>query len=235
MGDINFIHKIWDNKADVSVHLQFQKFSKGEFKNKAVIKASVSSGKTKIHTTSEFANEFVMAVAEKLGSKKTSVRGIIVSTRNLEGELDFQSKKQFMGIRQYVIDAEISGDKIIELCNKFSSSFMALSFDADDTQLKIKPKAPKSAKPPVKEEIGPKADFCKLTTTDNGLVKDILFDVDDFKKAEISHTFIIKEIILPKNVSDPVKIREMAEKKGIIIRKINIDGKESIREKEFTA
>ena len=36
---MNFIKKIFDKKIDNSVHLQFQKFSKGEFKDKALIEA----------------------------------------------------------------------------------------------------------------------------------------------------------------------------------------------------
>ena len=63
----------------------------------------------------------------------------------------------------------------------------------------------------------------------------MLFDIPSFKSAEITHTFLIKEIIIPKGEPDPAKMREMAKKKGIIIRKIIVDEKEEIKEKEFTA
>ena len=36
---MNFIKKIFDGNIDESVHLQFQKFSKGEFRDRALIKA----------------------------------------------------------------------------------------------------------------------------------------------------------------------------------------------------
>lgn len=232
----NFIKKAWENKADDLTHFQFQKFSKGEFKDKALISVSVSGNSYKISTTSEFANEFVRMVAEKLNDKRTKVSGMIVSTRDLSNEIEFKDKKQFMGVKQYVIEKEMTGKEIISICNKLPTSFIALSFKADDTELKIKAKAPKSAKPSTKGDAKPVPDFCKLTTTDKSIVKDMLFDIpENFKKVGISHDFIIKEIILPKGESDPVKIRELAKKKGKIIRRINVDEKESIKEKEFIA
>jgi len=232
---MNFIHKIFQGKIDEIVHLQFQKFSKGEFRNKAVIEVSSSKDKFKISTTAEFSNEFVRAVAEKL-KNKTKVSGIVVSTRDLAGQLDFQNKKQFMGVKQYVVDKEMSREEILSLCNKFPTSFIALSFEAEDTSLKIKPKAPKSAKPSTKGEAGPKTGFCKITTKDKELVKDILFDIPlEFDKVRIDHTFLINDIIMPKGEKDFAKIREMAKRKGKIIREIDIDGKKSKSEKDFAA
>ena len=73
-----------------------------------------------ITTTSEFANELVRLSAEKLGSNKTQVKGALISTLDLGNEIDYQSKKQFMGIKQYVIDKEMSGDEITEMLKKCS-------------------------------------------------------------------------------------------------------------------
>ena len=89
----------------------------------------------------------VKTVAEKLGDDKTQVKGAIVSTSDLTGELDFKDKKQFQGVKRYLIDKEMSGTEIIELLDKFLRGFFALSFEAGDSVLKIKPKAPKSGKP----------------------------------------------------------------------------------------
>jgi len=231
-----FIRKIFENKADELVHLQFQKFSKGEFKNKAIIEATISKGNFKISTSAEFANELVRAVAEKL-TGKTHVKGIIISTLDLSKDIEFIGKKQFMGIKQYIIEKEMDGREIISALNKLPTAFFALSFKADNTELKIKPKAPKSAKPPTKGESAPKADFCKLITRDSNLAKNMLFDIDlnNSKKVKINHAFLINDIILPKDETDHAKIREMAKRKGKIIRKIDIDGREIVQEKEFLA
>lgn len=53
---MNFIKKVANKKYDESVHLQFQKFSKGEFRNRALIDAKSSKGNYTIKTSAEFAN-----------------------------------------------------------------------------------------------------------------------------------------------------------------------------------
>ena len=64
---MNFIKKIVDGKVDSFVHLQFQKFSKGEFINRALIRVKKVKDKFTINTSSEFANELVKSMAQKLG------------------------------------------------------------------------------------------------------------------------------------------------------------------------
>jgi len=49
---MNFIKKVFDESIDEEVHLQFQKFSKGEFRDKALIKAKKSKDKYTIIATS---------------------------------------------------------------------------------------------------------------------------------------------------------------------------------------
>lgn len=230
---MNFIKKIFDENPDESVHLQFQKFSKGEFRDRAVMEVKNSNGKYTIKTGAEFANEFVRMLAEKLGDEKTNITGAIVSTNDLTGEIDFKDKKQFQGVKRYLLDTEMSGTEIITLLDKLPKTFFALSFNAGDNKLKIKPKAPKSGKPGKEGEV--KADFCSLKTTDKEIGKSFVFEKDDFQKAEITHTYFIDEIIRPEGETDFAKIRELAKRKGKVIRKATIDEKEMISEKEFTA
>lgn len=238
-----FIKKIFDingkKECDNIVHTQFQKFSRGEFNDKAVILYSKGKDKTTLATTYEYANEFVRALAEKLGESKTKVTGAIVSTRDLTGQVNFAGKKQFAGVKQYQIDGEMSGNEIIALCDKLPTAFFALSMTVENTELKIKPKAPISGKPSTKGSDAPlKADFCKLYTTDSGIIKSFVFDSeinDAVKKAEIKNLFSIKDIILPKGETDPLKMRELAKRKGKVIRTVTIDGKRTQKEAEFTA
>ncbi len=227
---MNFIKKVSEKNFDESVHLQFQKFSKGEFRDKAIIHAKFSGGKYTINASSEFANELVKDVAEKLGSAKTKVTGAVVSTQDLKKDLEFKEIKQFQGVKKYMLEKEMSGKEILELIKKFPKNFFALTFSTPTGEiLKIKPKAPKSGKPGTKGEEAPKPDFCKLITNDSSLAKSFVFEKTDFKQAEIVHNFIIKEIIIPselKNEKDFAKVREKALRKGTIIRKAKIDGKE---------
>jgi len=231
---MNFIKRVFSNEINEGVHLQFQKFSRGEFTNRAVIKAKKVKNSYTIFTTAEFANELVRTIAEKLGDEKASVTGAIISTLNLDNELDFKSKKQFMGIKQYIIDKHMSGHEIVGLIEKLPKAFFALSFSGKGDVLKVKAKAPKSAKPKTKDEK-PKPDFCKLTTSDEKIAKDFVFEKPDFKEAIISHDFMIKEIIVPKDEKDFAVAREKAKRKGVIVRRATIDGRETAVEKEFEA
>jgi len=228
---MNFIKKVFDGMVDESVHLQFQKFSKGEFLNRAMIHVKKTGNKFTIKTSAEFANEMVRAVAEKLnGSVK--VTGAIVSTLDLD--IEYKDKKQFQGVKRYIIDKEMSKEEILGLLDEFPKNFFALSFEASDSKLKIKPKAPKSGKP-GKGADEPKIDFCKLVTTDAEFGKSFVFEKPDFKEALIKHNYYITDMIMPEGEKDFAKIREMAKRKGKIVRIAVIDGVETKKEIGFKA
>jgi len=230
---MNFIKKIFDRAVDENVHLQFQKFSKGEFRNRALIEVKKTGKGYSIKTSAEFANELVRVVAEKLGEESVKVTGAIVSTQDLTGELEFKDKKQFQGVKRYLIDKEMSGTEIINLLEKFPKNFFALTFEVGDNKLKIKPKAPKSGKAGKEKDGGPKADFCSLKTSDKNVAESFVFEKPDFKEVKINHTFFIDELVLPDGEEDFAKIREMAKRKGRIVRTAVIDGVEMKKEIVF--
>jgi len=235
-----FIKKIFEGKAekDAQVHVQFQKFSRGEFRDKAVVLYSKVKDKYSLSTTYEYANEFTRMLAEKLGKTKTKVTGVIVSTRDLTGQVNFTGKKQFAGVKQYIIDYEMSGDELIVLLDKLPTAFFGLSMKVEDIELKTKPKAPVSGKPSSKGDKGPKADFCKLYTLNKSFINQIVFDkeiTEETKKAQINHSYFITDIIVPKDETDPLKMRERAERKGKIVRVVKIDDKEFKKEASFFA
>jgi len=232
---MNFIKKIFQGKQDSFVHLQFQKFGRGEFCNRALISARKTKDKYTISTTYEFANELVRFCAEKLGDNKTLVAGAIVSTSDLKGEIEFKEIKQFQGVKRYIIEKEMTGKEILSLLERFPKAFFALSFLFGNTSLKIKPKGPKSAKAKRKKEK-PKPNFCKIVTSDPEFSGSFIFEKPNFKKAEINHTYLINEIEIPKDLKqtgDFAKIREEAKRKGVIIREAEIDGEKTKKETEF--
>lgn len=235
---MNFIKKIFDNNIDSKVHLQFQKFSKGEFRDRALIRAKFSAGKISLFTSYEFANEFVYIVANRLKDTKAKITGCIISTSDLTGQLDFEGKKQFQGVKKYIINKEMSGNEIINLLEKFPKSFFALSFESGKTKLKIKPKAPKSGKPGSKDKERPKPDFCTFKTDDKSITEDFVFEKPNFKNADISHDFIIEKIEVPEELrksKDFARVREESKRVGKIIRDAIIDEEKFRSEKEFWA
>ena len=236
---MNFIKNIFDQKIDSETHFQFQKFSRGIFKNRALINAKKRGKKYTISTSPEFAFDFVQIMAKKLGTEITKVTGCIVSTQDLTGIIDFKNKKQFQGVKRYIIEKELSGEDILQMTEKIPKAFFALSFSTtkENSSLKIKPKAPKTGKPNKKEDK-PKANFCKLITEDERIARDFVFEVSEFKDANISHDFIIEKIEIPeelKKTNDFVKIREESKRIGKIIRHSEIDGKNIKKEIEFRA
>lgn len=239
-----FIKKIFDGKMDDSIHLQFQKFSRGEFKDKAMIRIKNSAGKYTIDTTYEYARELIRIMAEKLGNNKAHVTGALVSALDLTG-FKYENKKMAMGARKYMIDREMTGNEIVELCDGLTKAFFGLSFTVNGEELKIKDKSPKSAKgasSSKKEDAKVKIDFCRLKTNDKKIVQGLLFDNEigdsNFKKVEIKHDFIITNIVIPpelKNEKDFAIVREKVYRKGKVIRNIDVDGKKIKKEIEFEA
>ena len=58
---------------------------------------------------------------------------------------------------------------------------------------------------------------------------------EEGKEAKINHVFFIDELILPEGEKDYAKMREMAKRKGRIVRKAVIDGVQKENELGFEA
>ena len=197
-----------------------------------------SKGKFTINASADFANDLVKDMARKLGNEKTLVTGAVISTSDLTNSIKFKSKKQFQGVKNYAIQEEMSGNEILKLLDEFPKTFFALSFKTSDSELKIKPKAPKSSKPGKENEERKKPDFCKLTTTDKHFGESFVFEKPDFKEAEINHTYFIEEIKIPEHLKkekDFAVVREQSLRVGKIVRTAKIDGEIRKTEKRFSA
>ena len=234
----SFIQKIFEGEVDESVHLQFQKFSKGEFVGRGMFRVKNTGGKFSVSTGPEYAKDLIMGLAEKLGSGKTMVSGALISALDLDG-FEYKEKKNAIGVRKYIIESEMTGEEILELCSKMDKAFFALSFKAGDSELTVKPKSPKSAKgvsSQKKEGEKAKIDFCKLKTREKRSIEGLVFDVAGFKNVEGAHDFIIDEIVINDAMrseagGDFGRLREMAHRKGRVVRRLNVDGEEKVSEK----
>ena len=235
---MNFIKKIFENKSDEKVHQQFTKFSKGVFEHRALLDITIASSNIKIKTSSEFANELVEFLANTIKGS-AHAKGIIFATRNLTEEttIEFKEIKSAMGVRKHVVDQELTREQILDLCRKFPYASINLSFKTDYGSLNVKEKAPKSGKPGKKGKEMPSADYCTFVTNDAKILDDYAFGIKEkFKKAIITHTYVIEDIIIPeKYMDDFAMARINARRKGKILRRVIIDGKESVSETGFEA
>jgi hypothetical protein len=234
------LKKIFTGKKDEEVHGEFIKYSRGIFLNKYLVDAKKKGTDYSIKTGAEFANFFVKYFLSKIKGE-VEIKGVIVSTFDIRtgmGGFVFNPEeevKQFMGIKQLKVNGKIETKKILEVMEKYPRAFFALTFKGEGFELKIKEKAPKSAKPSTKGEAEIKADFCSLKTNDKGIAEDLFFDFADFKEIKINHTIQIEDIDIDKNEKDPVLMREKAVKKGKIIRKATVDGKVHIKDYKLEA
>jgi len=231
------IKKIFEDIFDEEVHADFLKFGRGEFKDRYLIEAKKQKDKIVIKTSAEFAN-FLVKKCLQGAEEKIAMKGIIVSTMDLRDEIGFEiiKQKNFQGIRQLVIDTEISPQEILNFMEKYPRIFFALSFKINNYELKIKAKPPKSAKPGKKSGDGPKANFCSLKTNDLEIVNELLFDVpNNWKEVKINHVLKIEEILYPNDLKEmkPEEIREQSKRKGVLVRNLEVDGSNSVKEKDF--
>jgi len=230
--------KIFDGVFDDEVHANFLKFGRGEYKNKYLLEGKRQAKKWAIKAGAEYANLLVRKCLEKVG-ESVEVKGVIVSTLDLRDEITFEIEKvkNFQGVRKHVVNGEVKCDEIIALMEKYPKAFFALSFKGDGFVLKIKPKAPADGKKSKKEGEGIVADFCSLKTEDKTLLAYLFFGIGDFQEVKIGHTISVTDIVYPANVADlkPTEVRELAKRKGVVIRTAIVDGVEHVSEARFVA
>ena len=232
---VNFIKKILLDEADEKVHVQFVRFSRGTFENRAVL--NVRSGKIiKAGGTFDLVNDMVLFASQL--SQKFSVSGTFFTRENPEELLaalnikaDVKKKKNLF---QSEINAELNPGQAKKIYE--ASYCLLLDVNAEGISLKTKKKLPRPSKS-SKEKVDDK--FCVLEIDEKYSKQfhdEFLFDIPPvFKKARIAHTFIISEVILPKGEKNFELMRLNAKKKGKIVRQAEVDGKISQQEKTFEA
>lgn len=230
-----FIKKIFENKTDDSVHRQFVRFSRGSFAGRAAL--SLQKGeKIKLGGSFEFANDFSMFAAEISGGKVT---GIVLSKENISSLMstngikgNSETKNGGLFYKNNIDEQQMSQDNLKKLVDNSYASLL----DVEGSGFSLKMKKKKLPKPGKSGEIKIDDKFCILELDINywPKLKDF-FMLPDCKKAKISHIYAIEEVTVDKNEKDFAKMRENAKKKGKIIRKMMIDGRESVEEKNFEA
>ena len=212
-----FVKEIFEKGVSEAGHQHFVRYGKGNYKRRFLMNLR-KGPKVKIRGSFELANDFVTFVNE---NKEVKFSGKILMKDKVDGK---KGKKKGGG---FVYDVSESSLKEFE-----NAYFYLLDADADDIVLKIKKKIPKPGKSANK--IDDK--FCSMDLDLKYLdkVRDVFFwDVPNGKKVSIEHEIVINEIVLPKGEDDPKKIRELAKRKGKIIRTINVDGEEITKETNF--
>ncbi|UZE93627.1 MAG: hypothetical protein IB618_02540 [Candidatus Pacearchaeota archaeon] len=227
-----FIKKIFQNKVDETVHKQFIRFGKGEFGSKAIINIRKTSV-VKLTTSFELAGDIIIFISSL--APWFRVEGLL---SNREQIPCFEGKKK-KGLFVYNIAKELRSEELRDLVLKSYPTLLDCISGDESINLKIKKRIPKPGK---KTEAKVDDKFCQLNLDAKywpQLHNEFLFDLPfEIKKARIVHTFIIKDIKIPKELEkegDYEKIRLGAKRIGKVIRKVVVDGKEIVKEKDFIA
>ena len=177
--------------------------------------------KIKVKTSFELANDLVKLANEL--NNKLKFSGKILSKNQIPG----MSARKKAGLFVYEA-ADV-------LLNQYPGAYYyLLDAGSDGILLKCKKALPKPGKNEEKIDDG----FCSLELDLKYLpqIKEMLFwDTPAGKKTIIEHDLIINDIELPKGEKDPAKQRELAIRKGKIVRRMNVDGKDLDKEYDMNA
>lgn len=213
-----FIKKMFEGE-DISKNKKyFLRFGKGSYKRRFVM-ALNKGAKIKIKASYELSNSFVEFVRE---NKEVGFSGKILTTEKVQGKEGRKKAGSFV--------YEISESNLEGFENPY---FYLLDANSGDIVLKIKKSLPK----PGKDEEKVDDKFCSMELDEKywGKIKESFFwDIPDkVKKVSVEHEILISDIEYPEGEKDPVRIRELAKRKGKMIRKLVVDGKVEIREKSL--
>ncbi len=136
---------------------------------------------------------------------------------------------------EYNVEGKIKRNSLDKIY--YESYYLLLDINAKGIDFKCKKKLPKITLGEGDVKLNPAFFSLKLDEMYfDEFKKEFLFDIPNAKKIDISHTIVVDDIIIPKELeksNDYEKIRQEALKKGKIIRNINADGKKMIKEYEF--
>ncbi len=211
----SFLKKVIEGRSDADSKKYFLRYGKGHYKRRFMI-SFVRGKRIKIKSSFEFINDFVNFIKE---DKDVKFSGKVFSKDKIQGKEGRKKGGSFV--------YEIKDSGVDEFENVY---YYLLNANSDDVVLKVKKSLPK----PGKNENKIDNKFCSLDLDLKywDKLKGVFFwDIPECKRAKIEHEIVINDVEIPENVDNPGEIRELAVRKGKIIRKIDCDGKES--EKEY--
>ena len=221
---MNFIKKIFENKADELVHKQFVRFGKGNYE--CALLTIKKSGRLYVKTSFEFSNDIVYLIAQEADSD-IEISGNIIAFHEIKLDLENESAKRGKVYKAEIKKQKIKKEKLKEIYENFKLDNLLLNLEANNCSLKCKSSLPRPG-----GKI--KDDFCSASFDNLSLLKEFVFEADNFKEVKIKHIFEITDMIVSKDDEDDfARARINAKRKGKIIRIATIDGKEIKKEHDL--
>lgn len=224
---MNLIKKICNKKIDRSVHKKFIRFSRGEF-NRYLVELRVTSKNLKVKASYDWSNDLFKMIADCIKGS-ADVKGKIIANYDFSQDLPCEVEKINKSGKKYtaLIDTKLNSDSMKQLFEKLKEHYILLNVISEDFKLQCGKSLPKPGK-------DLKINFCKATLPKE-LLDEFIFDVDESgKKINIINKFIITDINIPDEFkNNPALARKEAIREGKLIRNIEIDDQNIIKEYQF--
>lgn len=225
----NFLKEIFEGKTNEVIHHNFTRYGKGEYER---LVFELKSGKALgVKSSWDFSNEFVKLAAE-YGRGKLHVSGKIITNYDFKDKVpcNVTDYSKWGALHTAEVEDDLTPEQLKEIYEKFKFHFLLLNMKGDNLKLKVGKGIPK----PGKAEL--KKNFCSATFPLE-VKQELAWDVKDFKVLQVKHLLKINEIELDKELmqKDPPKARTAAIRKGVIVRLLDVDGKQEKKEVPFTA
>ena len=226
---LNFIKKIIEGQVDEETHNKFIRFGKGAYEREA-FKIKVMGKKITVKAGFDYVDILLRFMAQQLTQEVEVSGAIVTSDKSFGDKLEARDISFDSRGKKYTIKASMSADDFRSFLEELGDTYPLLAIKSGDYKTALKKSPPKPGKL-VEEFIT--ATFAK---GDLGKIMDeFLWDEDEFTTAEIKHTVVVEDIVVPKEYQDDFAMARLkAVRKGKLVRKVTVDGKEKETEYELS-
>ncbi|MHA1409873.1 MAG: hypothetical protein ACTSQY_06150 [Candidatus Odinarchaeia archaeon] len=234
----HFINKIINGTIDEDVKIGLIKFSKGTFPGPRIT-LKISSKKISILADYEYSTFLQKLFIYSVTSNSFKVKGTIFTKKDVSSELSFlqsTTKGKSKSLFTYKFEGLFEKEQLFNILNSgelYASLLNITSTDNTVTSLKTKSRIPKptfekSTKPPsfIKVNIAGQ----DLSVEPINLIKIILPDLPSdqtkIKRITVDNEFVVNQLIFPEDKSklSSAELRMKVQRKGILKRKMTLDG-----------
>lgn len=238
-------------KKHKSIHRHFYRYSKGTFLGPALKLIRTNAG-INLKGSFEYEDLIQEITATTISDEEVEIKGVLITGSDISETiinlgLDWILKKSTGKTTNYKaeINDKINKNHLLEIIEKLrDTSYLLLSFNLNPTcSVTTKNRIPQPSKKKIEEDdINRRVQFCsgviKNIEKNINLIQD--FALGDFKSdlpvkwknITIMNNYEITEIIIPKGIQNSSLLRIMAERKGKIIRTLDVDGE--LIEKQYS-
>ena len=236
---MNFLAGLILGQPDEKAHLIMTRYGRGAFDGPAA-SAEVSGKRLKISASYLYVPVLGQLIAERCGDD-VDVRGIVQSKEDIAESLEEH--------RLEVLDVTKRGGFKFKVSGTLSpGELSALYEDLWDSAILAKLKTRGHSLSPGSSVPKPNKfsdkSFCKVTLPSSSDNRDAAFEAlipgespVSFESLDVTHLFRVDDLVVPAGLQGkpPIQVRLAARRKGIICRKLVVDGAETEKEFEFVA